>query len=324
MRPLTLAELDAESAAFDACVRASADIDHFCSASDWILPAAEALMPPRLPWLRQSEHGYVALMRERHPGGMVLQPLEAMWGLACPIVGAEVAALSAELSAELRATAPRDALMLCGLQQGTPRFGAVVRALGQTHRLRLGMVTRRFGASLAGGVDGFLSRRSANFRVALKRAQRRAEARQIRFVPAPVGTAQADADRAYDRLLAVEARSWKGRDEVGIASTEMLAFYRVMIRRLARRGALRLMFAVDGDTDVAYILGGLFGSTYRGLQFSFADGYDALSLGNLCQLEQIRALCDEGVTFYDLGAEVEYKRRWGETLRETVTLLAVP
>ena len=36
----------------------------------------------------------------------------------------------------------------------------------------------------------------------------------------------------------------------------------------------------------------MFGSTYRGLQFSFDRSLEHLSLGNLCQLEQVRSSPD--------------------------------
>jgi CelD/BcsL family acetyltransferase involved in cellulose biosynthesis len=309
---LSLDDFDGESAAYDAVVLGSAGVDFFCSSSDWILPAARGLMPARAPWLRRGQHGYVALMRNRRGGDEWLEPLEAMWGLACPIAG-DPLPLAAELAAELGRSPPA-ALMLCGLERASPRFAALARSLQGRYQLALGPAVRRFVASLEGGVDGFLSRRTPNFRRSLTRALRRAG--DLVFVADPTGD--------YQRLLAVEARSWKGLDAVGILASEMVEFYRHMIPRLVRRGALRLMYAQKDGEDVAYILGGIFGGVYRGLQFSFAAGHEALSLGNLCQYHQIASLCAEGIGAYDLGAEVEYKRRWGERIHETVTLLAFP
>jgi CelD/BcsL family acetyltransferase involved in cellulose biosynthesis len=66
------------------------------------------------------------------------------------------------------------------------------------------------------------------------------------------------------------------------------------------------------------------GDTYRGLQASFDDDYARLSLGSLMHDRQIEALAAEGVRAYDLGSEVEYKKRWGEEGLETVTVVAVP
>ncbi len=73
--------------------------------------------------------------------------------------------------------------------------------------------------------------------------------------------------------------------------------------------------------DVAYIFGGVFGDTYRGLQFSFDARFSSLSLGNLCQLEEVRRLVEAGVRRYDLGSEVRYKRNWGEEVVETTSLI---
>jgi hypothetical protein len=319
VQALTLDELAGEAAAFDAAVMASDDIDRFCSSTDWILPAATALMPLRDPWLRRGERGFVALMRAQHPVGAVLEPLEAMWGLACPVVGPDPVGLAAELAGALDGRTP---LLVCGLARESLRFSSLARALAPRHQLRLGPVTRRWVASLDGGLDGFLGRRSANFRHALKRTLRRAVERGITVEPVPVSVD--GVGPAYARLLAVEARSWKGESGVGLGVPAMEAFYRHMLPRLAARGALRLAFARRDGEDLAYILGGLFGDTYRGLQFSFVDGYADCSLGNLSQYHQIAALCDEGLARYDLGAEVEYKRRWGEIAHETVALIALP
>jgi Acetyltransferase (GNAT) domain len=319
VQELTLDDLDREAARYDALVGGARDIDRFCSSTDWTLPAARGLMPSREPWLRRGEHGYAALMRTEHAGQLWLEPLEAVWGLACPLIG-EPIRLAAEVAAELRESpaAAGAALMLCGLERSSLRCASIARALQSRYRLGLGPPTRRHIASLDGGIEGFLSRRTANFRRGLRRALQKAAGENLELVEAP------DADDAWRRLLAVEQRSWKGLEGVGIAASGMLDFYRLMIPRLRRRGALRLMFAHRDGQDLAYILGGVFGDTYRGLQFSFAAELPHLSLGNLCQYWQLERLCAEGLAFYDLGAEVEYKRRWGEIVHETVTLLAWP
>jgi CelD/BcsL family acetyltransferase involved in cellulose biosynthesis len=92
----------------------------------------------------------------------------------------------------------------------------------------------------------------------------------------------------------------------------MRGFYARMIPKLAARGALRLLFARQGERDVGYILGGVLAGCYRGLQFSYDVELEPLGVGNAMQLEQLTALCAEGVTLYDLGSEVPYKSRWGE------------
>jgi hypothetical protein len=327
---LSFEELEAHAEAFDADVAASSELDRFCSSSLWALPAARTLPPRGAPWVRRGAHGWLALARRDEPSVTVLSPLEAMWGLSCPLVGGgddpvAIARVAEEAAAILDAEAPDALIALSGLFSGTTRLSLFARALGQDRALRVGPPTARRIASLAGGLDGFLARRSSGFRTALRRADRRASDEGIHFVAPPLD----DIPSLYERILAIEARSWKGQDGVGFAHSEMRDFYADMLPRLHARGALRVLLALDWDRrDVGFIVGGLFGPpgavTYRGLQFSFARGLERLALGNLLQLRMIERLCDEGVAEYDLGTDVEYKLRWGETVRESVMLIALP
>lgn len=317
MQPLTLAALEEAADDFDAAALASTDVDAFCSSSLWVVPAAKGLMPVADLWIRRGEAGFVALARREQEGMPTLQPLEAMWGLACPVVGANPAPLAAELAGAL--AEERALLLLCGLERESPRFFALSRALSRRWGLRLGPATRRWVADLEGGVDGFLGRRSRNFRAAAIKAQRRARAAGIEMVK---WDGRGD---PYQRVLAADSRTWKALAETGLAAPAMRDFYGDMVPRLVRRSALRLWFARLGGEDVGYCLGAIFGGTYRGLQFGFAKGLEHLSLGNLLQLNEIEALCEEGVaTRYDLGSDAEYKERWADAAMETVTLLAWP
>jgi CelD/BcsL family acetyltransferase involved in cellulose biosynthesis len=211
--------------------------------------------------------------------------------------------------------------LVCGVPLGGAIHRGLLRALDGACHLRVGPTTRRVCADLDGGLDGFLARRSANLRRSLERAARRARARGIVFEEAHAGAP--DPAALYARILAVEARSWKGLAGTGLAGDEMQGFYRLMLPRLGRARALRLLFARDGERDVAFILGAVQDGIYRGLQLSADAEHATLSLGNLCQLEQVRRLADEGVRLYDLGTDVPYKARWGERPVDTVTLVIV-
>jgi hypothetical protein len=68
---------------------------------------------------------------------------------------------------------------------------------------------------------------------------------------------------------AVEARSWKAREGVGISAGPMRAFYQLMLPRLCARGQQRTLFARLGELDIGYVLGAVFEGEYRGLQFSY-------------------------------------------------------
>ncbi len=334
MEPLDRVALETAAADLDLAVSRVRDVDHFCSSSAWTLSAHLALMPGRELWCRRGEHGWALLARRTFEhGGASLEPLELAWCLGSALIcTGDPVAFAEELSRELATSAPLDVVVLSGLVPGSPLFAALVSTLTERYHFRADMVppTRRFRASLEGGLAGFLSRRSPRFRERLRQAERKALRAGVTFEPLVVRTA-ADAHALHARLLALETRSWKWAAGGGMAVPEMAEFYREMLPRLARQGAVRAHVGTLNERDVAIIVGGVSettaGAVYRGLQFSFDDAHRPLSLGNLAQLAQIRSLALETgarVTAYDLGSEVEYKARWGEEGLETVTLVAVP
>jgi CelD/BcsL family acetyltransferase involved in cellulose biosynthesis len=134
----------------------------------------------------------------------------------------------------------------------------------------------------------------------------------------------AEADAAYLRMLRVERASWKGIGRCGMAEPPALDFYRRLLRRLACSAAGRVIFARCDERDVGFVLGGLAGDHYRGQQFSYAEDWRELSIGNLLQLEQIRWLCEEGVPHYDMGPWMEYKDHWTERRQRIGTRLLRP
>jgi CelD/BcsL family acetyltransferase involved in cellulose biosynthesis len=318
-----LAELERRAAELDRAALEAPDIDRFCSSSAWILPAAEALMPPGEPLVAAGEAGFLAcVVRGRGPLRAV-EPCEASWGLASPLVGRDPALL-AEAAAELLVERQRewDLLVLSGLPIGSPLCDRLARRLARRYRVGLGPTTRRHIASLAGGLDGFLSRRPRRLRKTLRQGLRRAAGAGVSF-EALAARDPEEADALFERILDIERRSWKGRVGVGLAEEPMRAFYRLVGRRLARSGSHRLLVARAAGEDVAYVLGAVFGDTYRGLQFSFDERYTPLGLGNLGQYHQIAALEREpGIHSYDLGTGGEYKIDWAESGWDSVCLVA--
>ncbi len=320
---LAFDELDRHADAYDDLVSQTPNVDHFCSSTDWILPAQAAFAPSALPYVMAEEGACIALMRiPAEPRHEVAVPLEAGWGLASPFAGSDPAQLAEMLGTMVEhAPHPPDALFLSGIVRDSPLHEHVVLRLTGHYRIGMGPPSGRRSTSITGGLDGFLSRRSSRFRASLRRALRRANQGGLQL------SYEADFDSAeavVDRVMAVEAKSWKGRTGQGVDRGLARRFYELMITRLVLRGRLRLVFVRQGETDMAFCLGGLFGETYRGLQVSFVEGYEPWSPGNLAQLEMIRGLSAEGIETYHLGMEMPYKARWAEAGLETITLALLP
>jgi hypothetical protein len=312
MNSLSFDELDEAALEYDEAVEGSFLVDRFCSSSFWVLPAARHLLPATRPRIFHHEGSYAAFALS----SAWLHPLEVMWGLSCPLVGSDPEAAVDLFLGVLEKEEDWSAALVTGVLEGSPLRSILVRALARRFEVAFGPTTRRYVARLDYGLDGFLRRRSSGFRRNLDKAERAARRLGVAFEPA-----EGDADGSFERLLAVERRSWKGIRGVGIENEPMGSFYRDMNRRLASRGNRRLTFARIEGEDAAYIFGGVFGKTYRGLQFSFDARFRSLSLGNLCQIQEIRRLSEAGIERYDLGSEVRYKRRWGEEVVASTAII---
>jgi len=308
---------------FDREVTATPAIDRFCSSSAWILAAASALMPPRAPFAFHSASGYFAAMRGVHPAGFpYIEPIGLAWGLAAPLIGRDPAALAADVVAMLAARRDWQLAIFTGITADGPQRRALDRLLPPHWERRRGTPTVRHVASLDGGVDGFLSRRSRELRKSIRKSIRAASSAGLTFESVRAGAA-GDAEALYTRIQDVEATSWKARDGVGISAGPMRMFYELMLPRLCLKGQQRTVFARAQGRDVGYIFGAVFEGEYRGLQFSYDDEHAQLGIGGLLQYHQVVELCGEGITRYDLGTEMDYKRRWAEGVMETEMLVLV-
>jgi len=321
MQPLTLQDLESPADPFDEAVGQAEHVDRFCSSTSWVLPAHEAIMPKREPWIRRSEHGWAVMAKGFDATvGHYIQPLEAAWNFATGLVGPAPGKLIHDLRDDLRQTVtPWNLLLFSGIAPRSPYHEALLRAFGPLYRVGFGSPTIRHRAGLNGGLDGFLSRRTRKFRANLRRVQRRAAESGIVLERHASPTIDA-VEALYARVLAIETQSWKGREGSGIVDGSMREFYRLMLPRLAARGALRLTFAQRDGQDVAFIVGGVLNRVYRGLQISYDHRLAGLSLGNLLQAATVADMCEESVLTYDLGCEMDYKAAWADDDMITITI----
>lgn len=309
---------------------ASGSPDPFCCTPAWQLAFHESFSPARRVLLETDGTNVFAFAEAAFNSGQVcLAPLESHWFSGCPLLGPSPEKLFARallfLAHSYRTFLP--AVVLSGLETGSLLPVRLEAYFGRMFRFLPQPGSRQRSASLAGGLDGYLSRRSAGFRAAMRKAGRRAAVQGVRFEQVIPESPQ-EADAAYARMLDVEGRSWKGIGRCGMAEPPSREFYRSMLQRLSLYRGARVMFAVREEQDIGFIFGGLCGGHYRGQQFSYDNAWKKFSIGDLLQMEQLARLCDEGVECYDMGMSdhpsMEYKKRWAEDERELCTVILLP
>lgn len=329
MEPFDLNDLDAQQR-WDAFASGGAPsgIDTWCSRPTWSLAVHHAFADlsedpgPPVGFLDDDGIGTFGRVCTAE-GDTALVPLDRVWGFASPIVctvGCE-RRVAANVAAALLAEPDWKICVLTGMTEGSALFEAVVEGFGRHLALYGGESRVRCQASLDDGIDGYLQRRSREHRRNLRQADRHVEALED---PLTYDIADTAAPASVTRRLhAVEMLSWKGLDGSGIESPDMARLYEQLVTALSTRGALRCVFVRQRGEDVGFILGGVLGDTYRGLQISFVENVRTLSIGNLLQWHEIQRSCAEGLRTYDLGMDIAYKRRWAESQFETTSVIAV-
>lgn len=343
MDRLSIDELDDRWVDVEAAVDATPGIDRWCSGPDWQLPVGLGFAPeaPRL-LLADDRLGFALLASYREAGTDVIGGIEPLWGFASPLVGPDPGALAKAVGAVLADEPDWTRVVLPGLppirrRRAGERGGAAAPddgrgpddgdrttlplavALSTLGRVGFGAGITRQLIDLTGGFDCWLERRSPKFRRNLRRSVRRAD---------DVGVVIEDVAEDHDlfeRLLAIEHRSWKGRQGSGITGDGMAVMYRAMTDRLRMRGRLLAHVASLDGVDVGYILGGVRARRYRGLQLSYTNDLPDvpdLSVGNTLQAHHLAALTERDLAdHYDLGMDFDYKRRWADRAEHSVILV---
>ena len=249
---------------FDATVAQTEHIDTFCSSSTWTVPAAANFHAEATPVVVSIDETRLCFVRGAGGGtGAYLMPAEAVWALACPVAGPDWEANANRLSEWLRTRNPGCRVALIpGLMAGTDAVWHLVDALAPHFRLRRIEPVVRLVASLRDGVDGYLSRRTRKFRANLRRIERRARERDVRYEV--LRPASPDAlDSAYARALRIELESWKSRSGNGVAVGPMRDFtHGVLHRALANDGPPLFVFATHEGDDIGYLHGAVRGGYF--------------------------------------------------------------
>jgi len=292
--------------------------DPFCCTPCWQLSFHYAFSPHRRIFHVEQAGNVVALAEKVFSqNDIVLTPLEPHWSFGSPLLGPESEKILHELlpSIAKRYGNRMPRLLLSGVRSGGTRAGRITsrfKALFDISRHASGV---QCAASLAGGFDGFLSRRSSGFRKNIKKEHVRAAGAGItyeRLSPA----SREECAQIFDRMYAIELTSWKGINQCGMEQEPATTFYKMLLCSLAVTSDARVVIAQQNGADIGFIFGGLAGRVYRGQQLSYNDKWSRYAVGNQLQYEQIRWLCEEGARRYDmgpiLGSRMEYKERWTE------------
>jgi len=298
---------DHHDSIWNRAVRAEDHGDPFCCRTEWQLSFHETFAPSRQLHLHATDSSVIAFAERQTEHVTVLEPIDCNWLFASPLLGPDAVPLLCERMASM----PKSPVLISGVLPDSARLDELIRTFA--HRCEILLVATETAciASLDGGLDGYLSRRSAKLRRGVRSALRKAQAMGVTFerhAPTDIATS----DRVYERILAVEQLSWKGIGRCGMAEPPSSTFYRVMLRRLCAARGGRVMFARHDGEDIGFILGCVGSGVYRGQQFSFVDEWRPHSIGNLLQFEQLRWLCEENVPRYDMGPLMDYKRHWTE------------
>ncbi len=324
LRHFTKEELDYSNSVLNQIAGNTDQADPFCCRTEWQFSFHEAFSPYRSLYFRNSDNSIIAFAGYEYPDiGPILQPIESNWLFGCPLIGPDAAELLKTLLQEKPLCYAKPFILLSGLIPGSSVLMKVLTLFKKYYEIiRLGPSVSR-SASLSGNVEDYLSRRSANFRRNMTRAALQLADRDVIFERClPISIEQAD--ETYARMLTVEETSWKGIGQCGIAIQPSRDFYRLMLRRLSLSRMGRVIFAKNGDQDIGYMFGGTTTGHYRGLQFSYGEEWSSYSIGNLLQMENVRWLCEDGITRYDLGQAMDYKVRWAELELQTENLLLRP
>lgn len=290
--------------------------DPFCGTTHWQWAFHDAIDYRHELDIMHEGEGLVHFTRHPLDDELALWPIERHWLFGCNLLGPDALdVFELVLERETYMDTDLSPVIVSGLDPAGRLLAGIKARVGGRFRLEPFRKEVQCAASLSGGLDGFLSRRSGNFRRNLRRAAKRAAEDGVAFERHCPLTAR-QADKVFKRMLAVELTSWKGMGRCGMESPSMSRFYSFMLRRLARTGEGRVVLATQDRRDIGFIFGGMAGGVYRGQQFSFDESCAALSIGNLLQFEQIKWLCQEGAERYDLGPllgpSMEYKYSWTE------------
>ncbi|RAU23251.1 GNAT family N-acetyltransferase [Paramagnetospirillum kuznetsovii] len=293
-------------------------VDPFCCTTSWQMSFHDAFSPNRRLLIRETSDSVVAFAEKAYFNNYtILTPIESMWFFGNPLLGPNSVDLFQDTLVDIEKFYGKKFpnIMISGVAPKGVLYRELRSRFDGKFNFRKHSSEVQCSSSLNGGVDGFVSRRSANTRRNIKKSIGHASALSLvfeRHAPSSVD----DARNIYLRMLSVEDRSWKGHGRCGMTEPPADQYYWKMIKRLSFTKSARVILAVHEGKDIGFIFGGMAGTIYRGQQFSYDDSWKSASIGTMLQYEKVKWLCEEGATRYDMGPlighKMGYKASWTE------------
>jgi hypothetical protein len=193
--------------------------DPFCSAPTWQMAFHDAFGPTRRLLIKSTTDAVIAFAEHvESENEIFLTPIEMHWRFGCLLLGKGTVKLLEETLPEIeKQHAPRPVHMLVsGIRPGGVLSRQLICSFAPSFDIYLHSSSVQGAASLKDGVDGFLSRRSANHRKKLRNQARRAADMGVRFERTSPSTND-EAEAVYARMIEVELTSWKGIQNCGMA-----------------------------------------------------------------------------------------------------------
>jgi len=181
--PAALTAHDAPQSLWNRLARQTPQPDPFCALTAWQLSFRDAMDPGRPYIVRHNEDGLVQFALHVLGKTPVLGPIERLWLFGCNVLGPAGPDLLEQLVDEIPAVSGNRCTRF-GISGIDPE-GVLALELRKRFEGRCSILLLREdvqgAASLVGGLDGFLSRRSPSFRRNLRNSERRATNVGVQF-----------------------------------------------------------------------------------------------------------------------------------------------
>lgn len=137
---------------------------------------------------------------------------------------------------------------------------------------------------------------------------------------------QAEVDPLFDRIMAVEARSWKGRAGTALLhDSRQAAFFRSFGRKMAAKGLLRLCFLTIDGKDAAMTYAVVWDNRFWAIKVGYDESFAAVSPGEALLVELIRHAAEQDHSAFEFcGKDAPWTRAWADDALEIEAIRFYP